>query len=122
MAKATPTGGVHRNHTLKLAHTAEVAAGDVIVSNNQVLVAVNAAAANAANTYVFSGPVSFPKKASLAVAVGDTVYFDTDPGEITKTEADGSFCGICIEAAVAADTTVQVELMSKTALPTHTHA
>lgn len=112
---AIARGGVTKNRTLKLAHTAAVVAGEVIVSNNQTLVAVNAADADVATTYIFLGPVCFPKKAALAVVVGDVVYWDASPGEITKIGGDGTFCGICIEAALAADTTVEVELMSKVA-------
>jgi predicted RecA/RadA family phage recombinase len=110
MAKAIPAGGVNVNRALTLAHTAIVAAGEVIVSTGQVLVAVNATAANAANAYVFCGPVTFPKKAATALPVGTVVYFDETPGEITDVALDGTKAGVVIDAALAADTTVLVEL------------
>jgi predicted RecA/RadA family phage recombinase len=57
-----------------------------------------------------SGVFSLPKKASLAVANGDDLYWDSDPGEITKTAADGVYIGKAFEAALAADTTVNVKI------------
>lgn len=121
MAKAIPRGGVATNRTLKLAHSAAVETGDVIVHNGQVLVACNTAEANSATSYVFTGPVEMPKKTALALDVGVTVYFDLDPGEITATEADGTQAGLCIEAASATDGAVLVELLPNTLLPTHSH-
>lgn len=119
---ATPRGGVHSNRTRKIAHTAIVVAAEIIVNNGQVVVACNASDADAENAFIFTGPVEMPKKAGLAIAAGDDVYFDADPGEITKTEADGVRAGICLEAAAAADTVVLVELIPNQSLPTHAHA
>ena len=121
MPTGTPRGGVTTNRTLKLAHTAAVVKGEIIISNGLVLVAQAAYAQDVEGIYVFAGPVELPKKASLAVAVGDAVYFDASPGEIAKTAADGTLCGVCTEAALAAGTVVQVELIPLM-LPTHTHA
>jgi len=109
MAKAVARGGVTTNRTLKLAHSAAVEAGDVIVSNGQVLVAVAAAEADAENAFVFRGPVEFPKEAALAVAVGDVCYWDSAAGEADKTNTNVK-TGICIEAAEAADDVVLIEL------------
>lgn len=110
MATATVRGGVSQVRTLKLAHTAQVGARDVIVSGGQVLVAVNAALANAANTYVFRGPVEFPKEASLAVAVGEVCYWVAANGNVNKTASGNTKVGICVKAAGASDTTVLIEL------------
>lgn len=107
--KAIPRGGVNQLRTLKLAHTAAVEAEEVIVSNGQVLVAVNAAEADAENTYIYRGPVEFPKEASLAVAVGDVCYWVAANHNINKTNTNVK-TGICIEAALAADSVVLVEL------------
>ena len=110
MAKATVRGGVSQVRTLKLAHTAAVAARDVIVSGGHVLVAANAAAENVATTYVFRGPVEFPKEASLAVAVGEVCYWVAANGNVNKTASGNTKTGICIKAAGASDTTVLIEL------------
>lgn len=110
MAKAIVRGGVNQVRTLKLAHTAAVAAEDVIVSGGQVLVAVNAAAANADNSYVFRGPVEFPKEASLAIVPGEVVYWVAANGNVNKTSSGNTKAGICVQAALAADTVVLIEL------------
>ena len=110
MAKAIVRGGTNQVRTLRLAHTAAVAAGDVIVSNGQVLVAVNAAEANALNTYVFRGPVEFPKEAPLVIAAGDTCYWVAAAGNCNKTASGNTKLGICTEAAVSAATVVLIEL------------
>lgn len=110
MAKAIVRGGTNQVRTLKLAHTAKVAAGEVIVSNGQVLVAVNAAEANAENTYVFRGPVEFPKNNAVAMAVGDVVYWDAGDGNINKTADANTKTGIVVEAADETATVGLVEL------------
>jgi len=110
MATATPRGGVDQLRTLKLAHTAAVAAGEVVVSNGQVLVAVNDAAANATNIYIFRGPVEVPKEAALAVNPGDVCYWVAANGNANKTSAGNTKLGICTAAAASAATTVLIEL------------
>lgn len=109
MAKAIPRGGVHQNRTLKYANAGAVEAGDVIVANGQVLVAVNAAGAGAENVYIFRGPVEFPKAAALAVAAGEVCYW-AGAGNANKTAQDNTKIGICVEGAAAADTVVLIEL------------
>ncbi len=108
MAKATPRGGVTTNRTLKLAHTAAVEDGDVIVSNGQVLVAEGDYAADEEGIYTCMGPVEFPKVDATAIAVGDPVYWDAADGEINTDNANPQ-AGVCIGVAAAADTTVLVE-------------
>ncbi len=110
MAKAILRGGLDATRTLKLAHTAEVEAGDVIVSAGHVLVATNAYAADVEGVYIFRGPVEFPKTAPLAIAAGDVCYWDVADGEINKTATDNTKAGIAKKAAASADTTVLVEL------------
>ncbi len=101
--------GLANLRTLKLAHNAAVSAYDVIVSGGHALVAVNDADADAENTYVYRGRVSFPK-GSGAIAAGAVVYWDASPGVITTTSTDNTRAGICIEAALTADTEALVML------------
>jgi len=110
MALATVRGGVNQVRTLKLAHTAAVTAREVIVSTGQVLVAANAALINTAATYVFRGPVEFPKEASLAIVPGDVCYWVAANGNVNKTSSGNTKVGICVQAAAAADSVVLVEL------------
>jgi len=109
MATATVRDGINQVKTLKLAHTAAVSAGDVIVNNGQVLVAVNDASASADNAYIYRGKIEVPKEANLAIAVGDVVYWDATNEVANKTNTNTKM-GICVEASAASDTTVVVML------------
>lgn len=110
MASGTITDGMSQVRTLKYAHTAILSSGDVIVVGGLVLIALNDTAANAENVFAYITKATMPKKAALAISIGDLVYWDATPGEITKTSGDGTMCGYCIKAADAADTTVDIFL------------
>ncbi len=111
MATAKILSGLKDTRTLKYTHNAATVPGDIIVVNGQVLVAVNTAAANTANIYAFRGRIEFPKEAALAIAPGEQCYFVAANGNINKTAAGNTGVNICVEAALAADTVVVVELM-----------
>ncbi len=111
MATGIVRGGAGHPRTLKYTNASAVAAGDVVVINGNVCVAVNAYAANTEGIYVFRGRVEFPKEAALAIAPGEICYW-TAAGNINKTSAGNTKAGICVEAAAAADSVVLVELMN----------
>ncbi len=106
MATGIVTDIINKIRTLMLAHSAGVAAGDVIVSNGNVLIAVNTALINVLNAYVYLGKVTLPKVAGTAFVPGDKGYWDAGAGNITKVTAGNTLAGICIEAAALADTTI----------------
>jgi predicted RecA/RadA family phage recombinase len=106
MAKGIVTDSIQNARTLALAHTAQVAKGDIIVNNGMILVAVNDAAANAPNVYVWTGKCIFPKATGTAMAPGDKLYWDNTAFNVTKTVGTNTRCGMCVEAALAADTSV----------------
>ena len=110
MAKAILKGALAAMRTLKLAFTAAVEAGDVILSGGHVLVAANAYAADEAGIYVFRGPIEAPKQASLVVASTAILYWDDTAGCATTIATANTKMGIARKAAVAADTTVLIEL------------
>lgn len=114
--KAVVRDNIANVRTVKYAHSAAVVVGEVIVGNGMVLVAVNAAAINANNAYVYTGVAEFPKAASLAINEFDRVFYDAANGNITKTAGGNTFCGFCVEKAAGADTVVQVFLMPVDAL------
>jgi predicted RecA/RadA family phage recombinase len=58
------------------------------------------------------GVFEFAKKASLAISAGDVVFWDSTPGEVTKTDADGVFIGYAVEAVAGAGTKVKVMIQS----------
>jgi predicted RecA/RadA family phage recombinase len=98
--------------TLKYTNSNAVAAGDVVVINGNVCVAVNAYGANAEGVYVFRGRVEFPKEASLAVAPGEKVYWVAANGNVNKTSAGNTLCGIAVENSLTTDTIVLCELQN----------
>jgi len=112
MATGTIQDSMQNIRTLMLAHSAAVAVNEVIVSSSGVvLIAINAALANANNSYIYMGKANFPKEAPLVINPGDKVYWDAAAGKITKTAAGNTYCGVCVEAAASADTTVTFLLM-----------
>lgn len=96
--------------TLKKAHTAAVVVGEIVVINGQVLVAVNAKAADAENAYIYRGKIEAPKEAALAINVGDVVYWDATNEVVTKTATANTKMGVCVEDVAGAGTTVLVML------------
>jgi len=118
MAKGIVADSIQNTRTLVLSHTAQVAAGDIIVNNGMVLMAVNDALANAANAYVYMGKCIFPKAAGAAMAPGDKLYWDGTANNVTKTVGTNTRCGMCVEGAQAADTSVVLMLMPVAGLAT----
>ncbi|MCP4747294.1 MAG: DUF2190 family protein [Desulfobacteraceae bacterium] len=106
---ATIVEGVRHSRTLKYAHTEAVEAGDVIVANGNVLVAVSDADAGEQNVYVYRARVAFEKGAeSIGAAV--PVYWSQSSGQATASEAGNTKIGITVEAASAADDEVLASL------------
>lgn len=112
--KATPRDGVNGLKTMKLAHTAAVLAGEIIEANSNILVAVSAAEANAANIYIYRGRVGFPKAVggSTAIAANTKVYWDVSAGVATTSSDTGTnkLIGTTVEAAGDSDAEVLVML------------
>jgi predicted RecA/RadA family phage recombinase len=103
---------VQDGKTIHYANTGSaIASGSVVLVGEKVCVAmVDIAATTGEGTLLAQGVVEVTKKGSLEVTQGDRLYWDADPGEITKTQADGVFAGYAHEAAAGAGTTVKVLL------------
>ncbi len=98
--------------TLKHAHSAAVSAGDVIVYNGNVLVAVNNAAQDEENVWIYEArKVEVAKAGSLAIDPGDKVHWVAASSHVNKTASGNTACGRCVEPAAEADTTVIIELL-----------
>ena len=95
--------GLDKLRTLKKAHSAICLVGEIIVLNGQVIVAVNASAADVANAFVYRGKVEAAKEAALALDVGDVAYWDAVNGVITTTASGNTKMGMVVEDAEAAD-------------------
>ena len=111
MATGVIADSIQNTRTLPLAHNAAVEGGDIIVNNGNVLVAMNKAAANERNAYAYMGKCIFPKVAGTAMNPGDKLYWDTAANNVTKTVSANTRCGMCVEAALAADTSVVLMLL-----------
>jgi predicted RecA/RadA family phage recombinase len=110
LVSATPVDGVSNLRTLRYTHNADTVAGNVVVYNGLVLIAVNDALANVENVWIYAGRVTFPKEADLAVNQGDQIYWDSGNSVITTTAGANTPCGFCQEKAAASDTTITVML------------
>jgi len=89
-----------------------VAAGDVVVQNNLVGVALSAIAAAALGALCVDGIFDFPKSSgtSTGIAAGKTVYWDAENSVMTETSEGNTLAGKCVKAAADDDTTVRVRL------------
>lgn len=59
------------------------------------------------------GVFVLPKTAPLVITQGDRLYWDTTPGEVTKTALGNTFIGVAFESQLSADTEVLVQLRNE---------
>lgn len=88
-----------------------VTAGDVVVSNDLVLVAHKSIAANELGAMAAAGGVyDLPKETGTGktFALGAKVYWDDTNNRGTSTATGNKQFGICTKAAGASDSTVRV--------------
>lgn len=96
--------------TIDYAHSSAVTAGDVLVVNDLILVAVRDKGANENGTYYVKGRMRFPKTAggSTALALGTIVYWNAGGGVVSTSSSGNKLLGKVSKAAVDADTDVEV--------------
>jgi len=88
-----------------------ISAGAVVVIGKLVGIAQNdIAASTGTGVVVLEGVFNVPKNTSLAITQGDQLFWDTTPGEVTKTPTDYPI-GTAHESAGSSDTTVNVKLL-----------
>ena len=102
--------GLGAARTLKYTHNAALTAGDEIVINGQVWVAVNDTLADVENVFVYRGKCRFPKEPAVAHAIGDVLYWDDTNNYATKTVGTNAKIGMCLDAAASADTETEAML------------
>ena len=107
--KATILDGVINTRTRKYVHDAALEPGDVIVVNNQVLIAIHTRAAGVENVFAYRCRATFPKKANLVLNM-DVCYLDVGNSVITDDPAGNTKAGVAVEFSAAATTTVVVML------------
>lgn len=89
-----------------------VAAGEVVVINGLCFVAVNDIPANTLGALYTRGVFDVALAGSLAVSVGDEVFFVEASNYVNKTESGNIFFGRAVKAAEADDPTVRVALLA----------
>ena len=87
-----------------------VASGGVVISGNYVGIAEVDGVSGTPITVNLEGVYPLAKNASIALTIGDALYWDTSPGEITNVVADGTFIGYAHETVLAAATKLEVKL------------
>lgn len=111
MAKGYIRSGSEEIQTLKATIATAYTANDLLLNNGLVLLAMNDSAISTEAVYAYAAPkVQVPKEAALAINPGDLVYWVNANNNVNKTSAGNTKCGICVSAALAADTTVLIEL------------
>lgn len=104
---------VQDGNTLNLAPSADVAPGAGHLFGPGLFgVALTAAQSGVASSFITEGVVVIAKTDSLAIAVGDRVFWDAANKCVNKTSAAQVCVGVCTKAvaATAGLVTVQVKL------------
>lgn len=112
MPTAKIQDSIENVRTIKYTHSAAVVAGDIIVVNGNILIAVNDTAINTEGVYIYQGKVEMPKNNSTAFSVLDRMYYDSTANELTKTVTDIP-CGYCMEGAASSATVATIFLDQK---------
>lgn len=96
-------------------HTAATTAKGIYVINGRVMMAMNAADANADNVFAYRAEkLRGPKATGEAWAVGVKIYWNATNGNFTTTAAGATLAGIVAETAASADTEGVVDLFPET--------
>ena len=86
-----------------------IASGSLVVFGAGAGVALVTIEAGDVGSVMMEGIFELPKTASLAIAQGDQVYYNTSTKRVTKTNTDTKI-GIASESALSADAVVRVLL------------
>jgi predicted RecA/RadA family phage recombinase len=91
-----------------------VVSGKFVVIGSLIGIAAVTAAAGVDFALDTEGVYEYAKTASLAVAVGDKLYYDATNNVLNKTASGNTLVGIAVEASATSDTTVKVKLGATT--------
>lgn len=107
--------------TLQLAPGAAVAAGvGYLFGAGLFGVALTTAASGVASSFITEGVVTIAKTDSLAIAVGDRVFWDATNKCVNKTSTAQVCVGVCVEAVAATAGLVTVKIKLGAYLPAAT--
>ena len=83
---------------------------EVVPLASRIGVALEEIAKSETGTVTLTGVFELPAAASLAIAVGDAVYWDSTNSVINKTATDNIPAGIAVSGKASAGTTVRVRI------------
>ncbi len=92
---------VAEGKTMTVTAGANIASGDVVSIGSGWGIAVADILDTEEGTVNITGVYELTKKDGVAFTQGDLLYWDSDPGELTKTAADGSRIGVAYEDAAS---------------------
>ena len=95
---------------LTLPSPAAVLSGDVVIVGSIIGIAAETVTPGADVDVVTEGVFALPKVSALAIAIGDTVYWDTANKLVTKTTSGNSKLGVAVTAAANPSGMVNVKL------------
>lgn len=87
-----------------------IEAGTVVVFSTRIGIAAADIPAGTVGGLATEGVFSVPKAASLAVAAGEAVYYNSTNGNFDKTSSGGIAAGYAVAAAAVDDTVVSIKL------------
>jgi predicted RecA/RadA family phage recombinase len=93
---------------------AAVVSGKLVVIGSLIGIAQKAAANAEPVPLVTEGVFEYAKAGSLAIAVGDKLYYVSANDHLNKTASGNTLVGIAVEAAATDATTVKVKLGATT--------
>lgn len=102
---------VQRGETLTIPAPAAVLSGGVVVAGSIVGVANGDAATGAPVDVDVVGVFTLPKVSAMAISIGDTVYWDSTNGVVTKTATGNAKLGYATTAAANPSASVTVRLV-----------
>lgn len=112
---------IQEGETLTLTPTAAVASGVGYMFGTSLFgVATADVAANVAGEFLTKGVFNLAKTDSLAIAVGDRVFWDATNKCVNKTTTDQVCVGICVEAVANTAGLVKVKVKLGSYLPAAT--
>ena len=112
---------VQDGNTLNLAPSADVAPGAGHLFGPGLFgVALTAAQSGVASSFITEGVVVIAKTDSLAIAVGDRVFWDPAGKCVNKTSAAQVCVGVCVEAVAVTAGLVTVKIKLGAYLPAAT--
>lgn len=89
---------------------AAVASGDVVVIGGLVGIAAGSAASGADLDLVTEGVFTLSKVSALAIAIGDSLYYDSATKLVNKTAAGNTLIGKAVTAAANPSASVNVKV------------